>query len=143
MHGRGVFALRELKTDKRIIEYKGRRISWKQAMRKHPHDPDNPNHTFFFSLEDDRVIDGGDDGNNARWINHSCEPNCEAREKRDKDGKQRVHIYALRKIKAGEELFYDYGLVIEGRQTKKLKKEYECRCGNKNCRGTMLAPKEK
>jgi hypothetical protein len=75
-------------------------------------------------------------GNSARWINHSCAPNCEAEEV---DG--RVFIHALRDIAADEELFYDYGLVIDARQTKKLKEEYACRCGARKCRGTMLAPK--
>jgi SET domain-containing protein len=84
------------------------------------------------------MIDGGVDGSDARWINHACEPNCEAREE-----KKRVNIYALRDIKRGEELNYDYGLVVEDRQTKALKKAYECRCGAESCRHTMLAPPEK
>ena len=75
-------------------------------------------------------------GNSARWINHSCAPNCEAEEI---DG--HVYIDALRNIEAGEELFYDYGLVIDERYTPALKKRFECRCGTKNCRGTMLSPK--
>ncbi|MGD7360094.1 SET domain-containing protein [Ralstonia pseudosolanacearum] len=93
---------------------------------------------FYFSLEDGSVIDAKYGGNRARWINHACKPNCEAREK---DG--RVFIHALRDIDAGEELFYDYGLVIEGRQTKALKAQFACHCGAKKCRGTMLAPPEK
>ena len=72
----------------------------------------------------------------TRWINHSCEPNCEADEV---DG--RIFIKSLRALKPGQELFYDYGLIIDDRYTPKLKKEYECRCGSKKCRGTMLAPK--
>lgn len=138
IHGRGVFAVRRLKADEALVEYKGERISWKEALRRHPHDPEQPNHTFYFSLEDGRVIDGKHGGNSARWINHSCAPNCRAEED---DG--RVFIYAARDIAAGEELFFDYGLVLEGRHTKKVKKEYECRCGAASCRGTMLAPKEK
>lgn len=97
----------------------------------------DPNHTFYFSLEDGSVIDAKFGGNRARWINHACKPNCEAR----KDG--HVFIHALRDIEPGEELFYDYGLVIEGRQTKALKEQFACRCGAKKCRGTMLAPPEK
>jgi len=84
------------------------------------------------------VIDAKFSGNRARWINHACKPNCEAREE---DG--RVFIHALRHIEPGEELFYDYGLVIEGRQTKALKEQFACRCGAKRCRGTMLAPPAK
>jgi SET domain-containing protein len=138
VHGKGVFALEPIAAGERLIEYKGQRISWKEALRRHPHNPDEPNHTFYFALDSGDVIDGKVKGNSARWINHSCAPNCEAEEI---DG--HVFIDALRDIGAGEELFYDYGLVIDARQTKKLKKEYECRCGARKCRGTMLAALDK
>ena len=138
VHGKGVFALEPIAAGERLIEYKGERISWKEALRRHPHNPDEPNHTFYFALDNGGVIDGKVNGNSARWINHSCAPNCEAEEI---DG--HVFVDALRDIAAGEELFYDYGLVIDARQTKKLKREYECRCGARKCRGTMLAPAEK
>jgi len=138
VHGKGVFALEPIAAGERLIEYKGERISWKEALRRHPHNPKEPNHTFYFALDDGGVIDGKVDGNSARWINHSCAPNCEAEEI---DG--HVYVHALRDIAADEELFYDYGLVIDARQTKKLQKEYECRCGARKCRGTMLAPPEK
>jgi uncharacterized protein len=138
VHGKGVFALEAIAAGDRLIEYKGERISWKEALRRHPHNPDEPNHTFYFALDSGEVIDGKIKGNSARWINHSCAPNCEAEEI---DG--HVFIDALRDIDAGEELFYDYGLVIDARQTKKLKKEYECRCGARKCRGTMLAAPDK
>ncbi|MEX3956214.1 hypothetical protein B0G57_11057 [Trinickia symbiotica] len=136
VHGKGVFAAAPLSAGERLLEYKGQRISWKEAQRRHPHNPDEPNHTFYFALEDGRVIDGNVDGNSARWINHSCAPNCEAEEVEG-----RVFIRALRDIDADEELFYDYGLVVDVRLTKKLKAEYGCRCGARKCRGTMLAPK--
>ena len=106
------------------------------ADRRHPHNPDDPHHTFYFSLENGKTIDANYGGNDARWINHSCAPNCESDEVEG-----RVFIRALRDIKPGEELFYDYGLSIDARYTAKLKKEYECRCGARKCRGTMLAPK--
>ena len=138
VHGKGVYANALIAEGERIIEYKGEHISWKEALKRHPHDPADPNHTFYFSLEDGDVIDAKFGGNRARWINHACQPKCEAREK-----KGRVFIHALRDIAGGEELFYDYGLVIDARYTKKLKKEFECRCGSPKCRGTMLAPKEK
>ena len=137
-HGRGVFALEDIAADETIIEYVGEIISWKEALRRHPHDPNDPNHTFYFSLDDGRVIDALYGGNSARWINHSCDPNCEADEVEG-----RVFIKALRKIKAGEELNYDYGLVIDEPYTKKLKAEYPCWCGAKHCRGTLLAPKRR
>lgn len=136
VHGKGVFAAALLKAGERLVEYKGERISWKEALRRHPHNPDEPNHTFYFALEAGLVIDGNVNGNSARWINHSCAPNCEAEEVEG-----RVFIHALRDIAPDEELFYDYGLVIDGRLTKKLKAEYGCRCGARKCRGTMLASK--
>ena len=136
IHGRGVFAQAPLTAGERIFEYKGERISWKEALRRHPHDPEQPNHTFYFALDDGRVIDGLHGGNSSRWINHACAPNCEAEEV---DG--RVFIYAGRDIAPGEELYYDYGLVLEGRHTKQVKRDYLCLCGAEECRGTMLAPK--
>lgn len=136
IHGRGVFATRNIPADTLLIEYEGERISDKEAAKRHGSDPENPYHTFFFSLESGKMIDGGVDGSDARWINHACEPNCEAREE-----KKRVYIYTLRDIKRGEEFNYDYGLVVDERQTKALKKAYECRCGAASCRHTMLAPK--
>jgi SET domain-containing protein len=93
-------------------------------------------HTFLFSLDNGNVIDAGIGGNDARWINHSCEPNCEVVEK-----KGRLFIYSLRELYPGEELCYDYGLVIDKRRTKKLEKQFRCHCGGAPCRGTMLAPK--
>ena len=136
VHGKGVFALRPLAKGETLIEYTGEVIDWPEALRRHPHDPTDPHHTFYFSIDEDHVIDAKVGGNAARWINHACAPNCEADET---DG--RVFIKTLRAVKTGEELFYDYGLVIDERYTPKLKKQYECRCGHKACRGTMLAPK--
>jgi SET domain-containing protein len=138
VHGKGVFARRDIRAGSRIIEYKGERISWPEALRRHPRDPADPNHTFYFHIDDECVIDGGVDGNAARWINHSCEPNCEAV---DEDG--RIFIDALHDIEAGDELFFDYGIVIEGRHTPRLKRAYACLCGSPSCRGTMLAPKRR
>ena len=135
IHGRGVYAGRRLKKGERIVEYKGEVISWREADRRPPSDPDDPNHTFFFALDDHRkVIDANVGGNAARWINHSCEPNCETTE-----DEGRVFIEALRDIRAGEELSYDYGLIIDERITPTLKKQYRCLCGARDCRGTMLA----
>ncbi len=138
VHGKGVFALRPIAAGESIIEYTGEVITWKEALRRHPHDPAQPNHTFYFHLDDRHVIDANVGGNAARWINHACETNCEADER---DG--RVFIQATRDIAAGEELFYDYGLVIDERLTPKLKREYACHCGSANCRGTLLAPKRR
>ena len=138
VHGKGVFALRDLAEGEIIIEYVGSVISWKQAQRRHPHNPADPNHTFYFHIDEKRVIDALYGGNSSRWINHSCAPNCEA----DEEG-GRVFIKALRNIAAGEELNYDYGLIIDDRYTAKLKAEYPCWCGAPPCRGTLLAPKRR
>ncbi len=136
VHGKGVFAVVPLRKGEVLIEYKGEVISWKEALRRHPHDPADPDHTFYFHIDDQHVIDAKFGGNAARWINHACTPNCEA----DEIG-GRVFIKALRAIKPGTELFYDYGLIIDEPYTKKLKKQFECRCASAGCRGTMLAPK--
>ena len=121
-----------------LIEYVGEVITWKEAQRRHPHDPNDPNHTFYFHVDEKRVIDALHGGNSSRWINHSCDPNCEADEENG-----RVFIKALRNIRAGEELNYDYGLIIDEPYTPKLKAEYPCWCNAKDCRGTLLAPKRR
>ena len=138
VHGKGVFALQDLAEGETLIEYVGEIISWDEAQDRHPHDPNDPNHTFYFHVNEDRVIDALHGGNSSRWINHSCDPNCEADEDND-----RIFIKAIRNIKAGEELNYDYGLIIDEPYTKKLKAEYPCWCGSARCRGTLLSPKER
>jgi len=136
VHGKGVYALRTIRKGETIIEYKGEMLTWKQAQRRHPHNPKDPDHTFFFHIDEEHVIDANVGGNAARWINHACNPNCES-----EIVGEHVFIKALRRIEPGEELFYDYGLVIDERYTPKVKKQFECRCGARRCRGTMLAPK--
>ena len=136
VHGKGVFAVLDIAEGETLIEYVGEVISWAEAQARHPHDPANPNHTFYFHIDEQRVIDALYGGNSSRWINHACEPNCEA----DEQG-GRIFIRALRNIAAGEELNYDYGLIIDERYTAKLKADYPCWCGAANCRGTLLAPK--
>jgi SET domain-containing protein len=138
IHGRGVFAARTIRKGVRVIEYKGQRTSWDEALKRPDSDPDNPFHTFFFSLDDGRVIDAGVRGNAARWINHSCQPNCESIE--DDDG--HVYIWSKRRIEPGEELTYDYRLTVDEPLTKRERKYFECRCGTPRCRGTMLAKKK-
>ena len=136
VHGKGVFAVQPIAAGETIIEYVGEVISWEEAQRRHPHDLCDPNHTFYFHIDGDHVIDALFDGNASKWINHACDPNCESDER---DG--RIFIQAVRDIAAGEELNYDYGLVLDERYTAKLKAEYACHCGAADCRGTMLAPK--
>jgi len=134
VHGTGVFALSEFDGGECIIEYVGEIISLEEALRRHPHDPKQPNHTFYFHLDDQRVIDGLHGGNAARWINHSCRPNCEPQERHG-----RIFIHALRHIWRGEELTFDYGLFSDEPMTESLKAQYACYCGAAKCRGTMLA----
>jgi uncharacterized protein len=137
VHGNGVFARRKILAGQRIIEYKGERISWEEALRRADKNKTPVSHTFFFTLSDGRVIDGGRRGNDARLINHSCEPNCEALEHAD----GRVYIYSLRDIERGEELSYYYALIYDGRHTAAVKRAFQCRCGAPSCTGVMLAPK--
>ncbi len=138
VHGNGVFALHDIPAGERIIEYRGERITWDQATERAEARGDPVNHTFYFSLADGRVIDGGARGNAARWINHACEPNCQAFEDKGK-----VYIHAMRDIAAGEELNYNYALIYDERHTPALKRLFECRCGTPACNGTMLAPKRR
>lgn len=135
VHGRGVFAARTIRKGETVIEYRGKRMSWDEACEQPASDDADPYHTFLFSLDDGRVIDAAIGGNAARWINHSCAPNCETYE----DDRGRVYVAARRKIRPGEELSYDYRLEIEGKVGKRLRKAYACRCGARRCRGTMLA----
>ncbi|MCW5237895.1 SET domain-containing protein [Verminephrobacter eiseniae] len=136
VHGKGVFAVQDIAAGQVLLEYTGQVIDWQQAQQRHPHDPMQPRHTFYFHVDDEHVIDAKFGGNSSRWINHSCHPNCYADEREG-----RIFITALRNIKAGEELSYDYGLTVEERYTPRLKAEYPCWCGSPNCRGTLLAPK--
>lgn len=135
VHGKGVFALRHMAAGETVIEYVGELISMAEAIARHPHDPSDPNHTFYFQLDDGRVIDAVHQGNASKWINHSCRPNCEPQELRG-----RVFIQTRRPVFRGEELTFDYGLVSDEPVTEALKARYACRCGAKRCRGTMLAP---
>lgn len=138
IHGRGVFAAAAIAKGTRIVEYRGERVDWDDAVQRPDSDPDNPFHTFFFSLDDGRVIDANVGGNAARWINHSCAPNCESDETDD----GLVYILALRNIAKGEELAYDYRLKIDDKLTKKEFAAFTCRCGAPECRGTMLGGKK-
>lgn len=133
-----MYATTLIRKGSRIIEYTGKRVPWKEAMDAPPHLPNEPFHTFYFGLENDEVIDAGDGGNESRWINHSCDPNCETAEE-----DLRIFVDAIQTIRKGEELFYDYKIVPAERRTRKLEKQFGCRCGSKRCRGTMLEPKKK
>ncbi|WP_045462883.1 SET domain-containing protein-lysine N-methyltransferase [Caballeronia cordobensis] len=133
IHGRGVFVTAAISIGDSILEYKGEIISAIEAQRRYERSTAEDGHTFFFGLDDGRMIDGAQGGNSARWINHSCAPNCEA----DQEG-DRIFIRATRRIEEGAEIFIDYALDVEGRRTAALKRLYACRCGARRCRGTML-----
>ena len=138
IHGNGVFARRNIEAGENIVEYEGERITSDESAVRAEQGGGPVNHTFFFSLADGNVIDGGSGGNDSRFINHACEPNCEAYEE---DG--RVFIYSLHEIEQGDELYYNYALIYEERHTAAVKKLFECRCGAPSCSGTMLAPKKR
>jgi len=134
IHGRGVFALRRIRKGTRIIEYTGERVSHAEADRRYEDRPDDDNHTFLFIVDRRTVIDAGVGGNEARYINHACDPNCESVIEA-----RRVFIEALRDIEAGEELAYDYQIQREQDDPPNVDEIWACRCGTDHCRGTMLA----
>ncbi|GAP66664.1 SET domain-containing protein [Mizugakiibacter sediminis] len=143
IHGNGVFAVADIKAGATVAVYRGRLITHRQADRLYA-DGAESGHTFLFTLNDRYIVDGNVGGNIARWINHGCDPNCQAFVEEAEDGNprhDRVVIEALRDIRAGEELTYDYGITLEVRQTPRLKALWACRCGARNCAGTMLKPK--
>ncbi len=134
--GTGVFATHGIPKGMRIVEYDGERISHAEANARYDEDAMHSPHTVLFTVDRKTVIDAGIGGNDARFINHSCEPNCEA----VKD-KGRIYIEALRDIKPGEELTYDYHLEYAGRYQAEWRERYECHCGAPSCKGTMLLPR--
>lgn len=136
VQGRGAFATRDIRKGERIGEYRGERVSWEEADRRYDDEAQGRHHTFLFEVDDDTVIDAGVRGSAVKYINHSCDPNCEAV---IEDG--RVFIDAIRRIRKGDELFYDYNYVLDEPHTPAVKKRYPCWCGAKNCRGTILAKK--
>jgi uncharacterized protein len=137
VHGSGVFAVAPIKKGTRIIEYLGDRVSHKEADRRYDDHDVNDNHTFLFIVSRRTVIDAGVNGNAARFINHQCDPNCES----VVDSKlRRVFIDAIRNIKPGDELGYDYQIGREKGDPPNVDEIYACRCGASKCRGTMLWP---
>jgi len=133
IHGRGVYATRAIKKGVRIVEYLGERITHAEADRRYACKGDDDGHTFLFIASRRTVIDAGVNGNEARFINHSCDPNCETVIENG-----RVFIESIRRIKPGEELGYDYQLTWESTDDPVELALYACRCGAKRCRGTML-----
>ena len=138
VHGLGVFAAKRIPKGTRIIEYVGERVSHDEADRRYEEKDANDSHTFLFIVDSKIVIDAGVDGNDARFFNHSCDPNCESTVE-----KRRVYIEAIRDIEAGAELTYDYQIHREDDDPDNIDEVFACRCGFAQCRGTMLWPTER
>jgi SET domain-containing protein len=141
IHGYGVFALADLDAGTRLIEYRGRRIPAGEVAQRFGGSAAS-GHTFLFTLNAHYYIDGADGGNLARWINHSCDANCEAMVYVNIDGieeRDRVFIQSLRRIRSGEELNFDYAIELSGDIDAATRRSWACHCGARNCRGTMLA----
>ena len=135
LHGLGVFATARIARGTRILEYLGERVSHAEADRRYDHKEPRDAHTFLFIVDARTVIDAGVDGNEARFVNHSCEPNCESVIEAG-----RVFIDAIRDIEPGEELTYDYQIQREADDPPDIDEVFACRCGSERCRGTMLWP---
>jgi uncharacterized protein len=135
LHGLGVFAVRRIAKGTRVIEYLGERVSHAEADRRYRHKDALDNHTFLFIVDARTVIDAGVAGNEARFVNHACEPNCESVIEN-----RRVFIDAIRTIEPGEELTYDYQIPREADDPPDIDAIFACRCGGERCRGTMLWP---
>jgi SET domain-containing protein len=121
-----------------LIEYAGQRLTPAQADALYPDIAGERHHTFLFAVDDDVVIDASVNGNDARFINHSCDPNCDAFIE-DK----RIWIVTIRDVARDEELAYDYAYELVERHTPAAKRRFPCNCGAAACRGTMLARKRK
>jgi hypothetical protein len=135
--GRGAFATRRIRKGQRIIEYLGERITHVEADRRYDDEAMSEHHTFLFAIDGTHVIDGAVNGNDARFINHSCDPNCEAV---DEDG--HIFVEAITNIQPGTELTYDYQFERGEDEDELDESRYPCRCGTARCRGTILAPRK-
>lgn len=137
--GRGAFALQRIRKGKRLIEYTGERVSHAVADARYDEEERQGNtHTVLFSVDDETVIDANVGGNDARFFNHSCDPNCTSVIVR-----KRVYLETLREIQPGEELTYDYEIPNEGEDEETARRKWPCHCGAPNCRGTLLLPRPK
>ena len=137
IHGSGVFARRPIAKGTRVVEYTGERITHAEADRRYEDRAYEDNHTFLFMVDDKLVVDGGVGGSVARFINHSCDGNCEIEIDR-----RRIFIEAIRAITPGEELTYDYSLVRTPEDPPDVDEVFACRCGAATCRGSMMAAKK-
>ncbi|HET8945912.1 MAG TPA: SET domain-containing protein-lysine N-methyltransferase [Candidatus Polarisedimenticolia bacterium] len=137
-HGRGAFAARRIRRGTRIVEYTGERITHDEADARYDDDAMEQHHTLLMIVNRKWVLDAAVGGNDARFINHSCEPNAEIVVERG-----RVFIDAIADIPPGEEITYDYAYEREeGDDDAVATSRYPCRCGARRCRGTILAPRD-
>jgi len=134
VHGRGLFAAQRIRPGTRIIEYTGERLEEAEVDARYDKAAAEDPHTLLFRIGPRSVIDASVGGNAARFVNHSCQPNCETLQEGD-----RIFIFAIRNIQPGTELNYDYSLEIEARHSAERARAFACRCGAPRCRGTMLA----
>jgi len=137
IQGLGAFATQTIPKGTRLIEYAGERLTPKEADARYPDDERGRHHTYLFAIADDVVVDAAVNGNDARFINHSCDPNCDAV---IDDG--RIWIETIRDVEPGEELAYDYAYILEERHSPAAKRRFPCNCGSPKCRGTILAKKK-
>ncbi len=138
IHGYGVFALRRIRKGTTVTEYLGDRVTHEEADARYEDKDPNDNHTFLFTVDSKTVIDGGVGGNDARFINHGCDPNCESTAQN-----KRIYVEAIRTIQPGEELAYDYQIERDPDDPPNVDVIFACHCGAARCRGSMLvAPKK-
>jgi uncharacterized protein len=138
IHGYGVFAARRIRKGTTVIEYLGDRVSHDVADSRYEDKDPNDNHTFLFTVDSKTVIDGGVGGNEARYINHGCDPNCASTAQN-----KRIYVEAIRTIQAGEELAYDYQIERDPEDPPNVDDIFACRCGAAKCRGSMLVARKK
>jgi SET domain-containing protein len=136
VHGKGAFALKDIRKGTRLVEYVGENITPAESDRRYDDTKVKNHHTFLFSVDSRKVIDATYGGNESRFINHSCDPNCDAVIEN-----RRVYIEANRTIRKGEERAYDYNYERTPKTTKADERLYKCLCGSPNCRGTIVSAK--
>ena len=138
IQGLGAFAKKDIPRGTRIIEYTGEKISYAESDRRYPDERGARHHTFLFTLNSKWIVDAAFDGNDARFINHSCGPNCDAYIERG-----RIWIESIKRIPAGAELSYDYQYEYLDEYSAEDLEFYGCHCGAPNCRGTIVEPKKR
>jgi uncharacterized protein len=138
IHGHGVFALRRIRKGTTIIEYLGDRVTHTQADERYADKDPKDGHTFLFTVDAKTVIDAGINGNEARFVNHGCAPNCQT-----VDIGKRIFIEAIRTVEPGEELAYDYRIQRDDDDPADVDVIFACHCGAKDCRGSMLEARAK